>query len=773
MASTQVELRNPGFGTQTELTADLTRRIRAHWLTLSLLGAIAALAAALRFYRLTGRSLWLDEIFTAKAAHLAGPAEVIAFAKADIDQMPLFYLFTWLLHPWGDGAFVLRLQSAVAGSLAVLAVFVLGRKLLGVRGGVTAALLMSLMPYAVWFSQEARNYALFMLLSTVQMYFAYRAIKQGRWFDWSGLAVASVLNLYNHYLALETTAAIAVYIGGFVLFDLLRGSSNRIRISAALSLAIIAAAAVFVRWRPVLKALYSAASQLILEGRVHRLATAAVAAALVTLLAGVLVVFRRRLGVVQSWLSREPGRRFGSAILTGLVVFVAYVPWLPALRVFLSTPTKGFGRLDVNRGPDLGALANIPAGLGISGLLLVVFSLGLVALGVWVFRGRAAEAALLISWLAIPLTLLLLVVRWAIVDVDLRYFAFLFPAVTLVVAAGVEVICSGAAALARRMRAATLVRFADPVAGTLMVALLVVQAVPALATSYGAPKNDWRTTAQHIAASTSPGSVVMAIGNYSDWVVLCLQYYFREMRSPITVVDGMQVTSDVVDQLAKSAGPTWGVIDYPSAAQQTWLDQATVVKTDFVDVTGTIHVIRTSDSSLSPADQAIQMLHWEIPLEAQLRPSAALLDLRSGHASLGPNLAPGAPGSEWNLPPGAAGGDSVVLTPTASNPELNAYLTLSPPPAGNDFIVTFDHQSESSITSQTVSAIAFDKLDRELAVYPTGSGFACAPSASWTRSYFAFTMPQGTTSLVLVFSADGRGTAAFRSIQLNSISDSS
>ncbi len=749
------------------------RRIRAHGLTLSLVGAIAVLAVAVRFYRLTDRSLWLDEIFTAQAAHLAGPAQVIAFAKADIDQMPLFYLFTWLLQPWGDGAFVLRLQSVVAGSLAVLAVFVLGRKLIGIRGAAVAALLMSLMPYAVWDSQEARNYALFMLLSTVQMYFAYQAIKQGRWFDWSGLAVATVLNLYNHYLALETTAAIAVYIGGFLLVDLLHRAPSWIRVATGLGLAVIAVAAVFVPWRPVLKALYKAASQTILEARIHRLATAAVVAVLVALVAGTLVVFRRRFGAIQSWLSPAPGRRLASAILTGLAVFMAYVPWLPALRIFLSTPTKGFGRLDLNRGPDIGALASIPAGLGLSGLLLVVFCLGLVALGAWVFRGRAAEAALLISWLAIPLTLLLVVVRWAIVDVDLRYFAFLFPALTLVTAAGVEVICSGAAALARRLRSGTVMRFADPLAGTLMVALLVVQAVPALASSYGAPKNDWRTTAQHIAASTAPGSVVMAIGNYSDWVVLCLQYYFKEMRSPITVVDGMQVTSDVADQLAKSAGPTWGVIDYPSPAQQAWLDQATVVRTDFVDVTKTIHVIRTVDPSLSPADQAIEMLRWETPLEPQLRPSASLLDLRSGQAKLGPNLAPAAPGSGWRFSPGAAVGDAIVLTPNASTPEVNAYLTLSPPPTGNDFMVTFDHQSESSIGSQTVSAIAFDKTARVVAVFPTGSGYACAPSESWTQSYFAFTMPQDTTSLVLVLRADGLGTATFRSVQLNSLSDSS
>jgi hypothetical protein len=750
------------------------RRIDGRWWALAAGLAIGVLAVAARFYRLTDRSLWLDEIFTATAAHLLDPAQVIAFAKADIDQMPLFYMFTWLMRPWGDGAFVLRLQSVVAGSLAVAAVFLLGRALFGIRAALAASLLMALMPYAVWYSQEARNYALFMLLSTLQMYFSYRALKQSRWFDWAGLAVVSILNLYNHYLALETTAAVALYVSGFLLFDLLRKSSNRLRLATALFLATAVVVAALVPWRPVLRAIYNSASDAVALAKLHRFVAGALVVGLIALLAAVVFAARQHAGTIRSWLRRPPARRATLAVLTGLAVVIAYAPWLPALRVFLSTPSKGFGRLDIHRAPDLVAVASIPVRLGLSGFVGVIFCVGLLALGVWAFRGRSIEAALVISWLTVPLMLLVFVVRWAIVDVDLRYFAFLFPAAMLVVGAGVEAICIGLDRISKRLLSGTRARLAVPLAAALLMTLLALQAVPALATSYNAPKNDWRSVAAHIAVTRSPGSVVLAIGNYSDWSVLCLQYYFREMRYPITVVDGRQITSDVADRLARSNGPTWGVIDYPSAAQQSWMDTATAVKTDFLDATGTIHVIRATDSALSATDQAIQMLRWEIPLEPQLKPSASLLDLQSGRVTVGPNLIQAMPGAGWLLSPGAAGaGATIVLAPTTAAPTANAYFTMSPPPSGSDFMVSFEHRAPSLVGLQTVSALAFDKADQVIAVYPYDRGYVCAPSETWTRSYFAFAMPQGTTSLVLVFQANGRGTAEFRSMQLNSLSDNS
>ena len=136
---------------------------------------------------------------TAQSAHLAGPGDVIAQSEVYVNQAPLFYLMTWLLRPWGDGEFILRLPAAIAGVLTVFAVYLLGKELFGRRAGLVAALLTSVSPYMVWYSQEARNYSLLMLLTTLQMYFAYTAVTRSRRTDWLGLAVVTTLNQAEMY----------------------------------------------------------------------------------------------------------------------------------------------------------------------------------------------------------------------------------------------------------------------------------------------------------------------------------------------------------------------------------------------------------------------------------------------------------------------------------------------------------------------------------------------------------------------------------------------
>src|SRR5947199_182104 len=76
------------------------------------------------------------------------------------------------------------------------------------RVGLLAALLMAVGPFAVWYSQEARQYAPFMLLTTLQMLFAYRAVTLARAREWLALVACSILNLYTVYLALPVTAAV-------------------------------------------------------------------------------------------------------------------------------------------------------------------------------------------------------------------------------------------------------------------------------------------------------------------------------------------------------------------------------------------------------------------------------------------------------------------------------------------------------------------------------------------------------------------------------------
>src|SRR5207245_8184433 len=114
----------------------------------------------------------------------------------------------------GDSEVVLRTPSALAGVLTVVYAYKLGRTLYTPAVGLLSGLLIATMFFPVWYSQEARPYAFMMLLTTAQILYAYRSVRESRARDWLGLAVATVLGLYNHYVALLPTAACGVFVLG-------------------------------------------------------------------------------------------------------------------------------------------------------------------------------------------------------------------------------------------------------------------------------------------------------------------------------------------------------------------------------------------------------------------------------------------------------------------------------------------------------------------------------------------------------------------------------
>ncbi len=128
------------------------------------------LATGLRFYRLDAQSLWNDEGNAARAAERTIPL-ILAAAEGDIHP-PGYYL---LLHFWralaGESEFALRALSAFCGVLTVAFTYALGRRLLGGSTGLGAAFLAALSPLAVYYSQEARMYALLGLLATASTCF--------------------------------------------------------------------------------------------------------------------------------------------------------------------------------------------------------------------------------------------------------------------------------------------------------------------------------------------------------------------------------------------------------------------------------------------------------------------------------------------------------------------------------------------------------------------------------------------------------------------------
>jgi mannosyltransferase len=177
---------------------------REGWALLALL-AIMFLGAVLRFYGLGFQSLWGGEL----ASWDFGGQDTISRVVQDGSQPPLYFLILHLARwVFGDSEWALRLPSAIAGWLCIPAIYFLGKKLYSEREGIMAALLVAVLWPTVYYSQEARPYAMLILLSVLTSYFWWDLIqglryrgelprREAAWY-----IVCAVLCAYTHYFGL-------------------------------------------------------------------------------------------------------------------------------------------------------------------------------------------------------------------------------------------------------------------------------------------------------------------------------------------------------------------------------------------------------------------------------------------------------------------------------------------------------------------------------------------------------------------------------------------
>ncbi len=181
--------------------------------------ALTLLALWVRLHNLTYHSLWFDEVMSVHWAR----SELSRILEVSMNLVedrlpPLYYL---LLHGWrlllGDGEVSVRLPSVLLGVLLVPVVYRLGADLFGRRVAVLAAALTALNPFLVWYSQEARMYALAVLLVSLgTWFFARAAIASSRqrvaWHYWLGYGLCAIAGLYTHLYTGLVLPAHALYL---------------------------------------------------------------------------------------------------------------------------------------------------------------------------------------------------------------------------------------------------------------------------------------------------------------------------------------------------------------------------------------------------------------------------------------------------------------------------------------------------------------------------------------------------------------------------------
>ena len=158
---------------------------------------VVLLAAGLRFHDLDRTSLWLDEAVSWQQA--SQPFLEMIAATARDNYPPLHNI---ILHVtialFGDGETALRAPSALLGVANVYVLYLLGSALWDRTTGLIAALLLTVSGFHVWYSTEARMYALLAFTATLFVLTVVYATRRPNWLTLTGCAAAGTALLYSH-----------------------------------------------------------------------------------------------------------------------------------------------------------------------------------------------------------------------------------------------------------------------------------------------------------------------------------------------------------------------------------------------------------------------------------------------------------------------------------------------------------------------------------------------------------------------------------------------
>jgi 4-amino-4-deoxy-L-arabinose transferase-like glycosyltransferase len=177
-----------------------------------LLAGLVLLGAILRIWNLGAESLWQDESWT--WGLIQGNPRDLIHRLIHFDAHPPFYFL--LVQAWsifGMSDTWIRLLSAVFGVASLPAMNRLVSRMGGSTAGLVATALLTVSPYHVYYSREARSYALLFLLCIVSLDLLLDLLASPSRKKWIAFAVVTTLLPLTHYMGAFFIAAEVAAVG--------------------------------------------------------------------------------------------------------------------------------------------------------------------------------------------------------------------------------------------------------------------------------------------------------------------------------------------------------------------------------------------------------------------------------------------------------------------------------------------------------------------------------------------------------------------------------
>ena len=209
------------------------------------LAVVLTASVVLRFVAVS--PLWLDEAQSTAIARLplTGADPTMFEALRQDGSPPLYYL---LLHGWvgvfGDGQGAVRALSGVLSLIGIPFLYLLARRLAGVRVARVVVVFYAASPFALRYATEARMYALVVLLTALLGLALERTLRRPGWWPAAGVAVCSGLLALTHYWCFFLLITLILWLAYLEV----RGRSVPRRNARIGLVSILAGAVVFLPW---------------------------------------------------------------------------------------------------------------------------------------------------------------------------------------------------------------------------------------------------------------------------------------------------------------------------------------------------------------------------------------------------------------------------------------------------------------------------------------------------------------------------------------------
>lgn len=175
---------------------------------------LTALGAFLRIFRLGDQGLWIDEVFMVTMATERSLSELLFVVPQFEPHPPLYNVFMWVWVKFlGTSELAMRSSSVIFSIAIIPLVYVLSRRLFDRRTAGIVSAFIAVSPLQIWYAQEARMYALLLLLTVASFYLLVELTEAYTRRRATGYVAVGVALGYLHIYGLFVLLAQALFFG--------------------------------------------------------------------------------------------------------------------------------------------------------------------------------------------------------------------------------------------------------------------------------------------------------------------------------------------------------------------------------------------------------------------------------------------------------------------------------------------------------------------------------------------------------------------------------